>query len=92
MLFSKAVKFTWEFVRVIDIRNLDKKIRLLSLAVFFTFFGANLLFTVFTVFLKEYFKASSQFVFLLYSMNSLSGNIAFLQLEWSRPRNLTNFY
>lgn len=77
IIFLKAAKFTWEFFSVINIKKLDRQLRLLIFAIFIIFFGANLLFTIFAVFLKEYFKVSSQFVFFLFAANSLGGNIAF---------------
>ncbi|BAL81421.1 MFS transporter [Caldisericum exile] len=77
ILFLKVVNFANEFFKVVDIRNLPKNMRLITASVFMAFFGANLVFSVFTVFLKEAFRVSSQFIFLLYSANSFAGNIAF---------------
>lgn len=77
ILFLRITRFTNEFFKVVDIRNLDKSMRLITASVFLVFFGANLVFSVFTVFLKEVFKVSSQVIFLLYSANSFAGNIAF---------------
>lgn len=77
ILFLRIANFTGEFFKVVDIRNLPQKMRVITAAVFMAFFGANLVFSVFTVFLKEAFKVSSQLIFLLYSANSFAGNIAF---------------
>ncbi|MGB9769983.1 MULTISPECIES: MFS transporter [Caldisericum] len=77
ILFLKVANFASEFFKVVDLRNLPRNMRLITMAVFMAFFGANLVFSIFTVFLKEVFKVSSQLIFLLYSANSFAGNIAF---------------
>lgn len=77
MLFLKIANFTWELFKIVDLRNLNRQMRLIVLAVFVVFFGANLVFSIFTVFLKEAFSVSSQAIFLLYAANSFANNIAF---------------
>jgi len=77
ILFTRIVDFTGEFFKFVDVRNLDKSMRLITTAVFVTFFGSNIVLSIFTVFLKETFKMSSQLIFLIYAANSFAGNIAF---------------
>ncbi|MBP8612733.1 MAG: MFS transporter [Candidatus Atribacteria bacterium] len=80
ILFTRIVDFTGEFFKFVDVRNLDRSMRLITTAVFVTFFGANIVLSIFTVFLKETFKMSSQLIFLIYAANSFAGNIAFFMV------------
>ncbi len=77
LLFTKVVRFPKKFFDVLNIRKLDKRARVFMIAVFISFFGANILFSVFSIYLKLYLKLSSQSVFLLYAINSIAANGAF---------------
>jgi len=47
------------------------------LAVLIAFFGANMLFAIFSIYLQQYLKIGPQVIFIVYGVNSIAGNIGF---------------
>ncbi|MGC9124850.1 MAG: MFS transporter [Caldisericaceae bacterium] len=76
-LFTKLIEFPKKVFDVLNVRKLDSHSKKFMLAVFLAFFGVNIVFSVFSIYLKIYLNLTSQSVFLLYAINSLAANGAF---------------
>jgi MFS family permease len=77
-IFSKVIRFPKEVFSLMNIKKFPGPIKLFILSVFLTFFGANIFLSVFSIYLKQYVKITSQSIFLLYAINNFASNIAFL--------------
>jgi MFS family permease len=77
LLFTKMITFPKKILEVLNIKKLDSHSKKFMLGVFLAFFGINIVFSVFSIYLKLYLKLTSQSVFLLYAINSLASNGAF---------------
>ena len=60
-----------------NLKGLGLKVDLLMLAVLIAFFGANMLFAIFSIYLQQYLKIGPQVIFIVYGVNSIAGNIGF---------------
>lgn len=61
----------------LNLKGLGLKVNLFILAVLVAFFGANMLFAIFSIYLQQYLKIGSQIIFIVYGVNSIAGNIGF---------------
>lgn len=70
-------KFPEAIIDVIDINKYEQRSRTFILAAMLTFFGANMMLAVFSIYLKEYLNVSSTLIFMIYGINSIAGNVGF---------------
>ncbi len=61
----------------LNLKGLGLKVDLFMLAVLIAFFGANMLFAIFSIYLQQYLKIGPQIIFIVYGVNSIAGNIGF---------------
>ena len=61
----------------LNLKRLGLKVDLFMLAVLIAFFGANMLFAIFSIYLQQYLKIGPQIIFIVYGVNSIAGNIGF---------------
>jgi MFS family permease len=61
----------------LNLKGLGFKVELFMLAVLLSFFGANMLFSIFSIYLQQYLKIGPQIIFVVYGANSIAGNIGF---------------
>ncbi len=78
VVFSKISSFHRDVFTKINIFSLPARVRTFIMATFLVFAGANIFLSVFTIYLKESLALTSQSVFLLYALNNLATNIAFM--------------
>jgi len=69
--------FPKEILSSFNLKGFGRRVNLFILAVLTAFFGANMLFSIFSIYLKEYLNVSPQIIFIVYGMNSIAGNIGF---------------
>lgn len=77
-IFYKIVSFNRDIFSTVNILKLPSPIKTFILATFLVFFGVNIYLSVFSIYLKEILKMTSQAVFLLYALNNFATNIAFM--------------
>ncbi len=77
-IFYKIVSFHRDIFSTVNILKLPSSIKTFILATFLVFFGVNIYLSVFSIYLKEILKMTSQAVFLLYALNNFATNIAFM--------------
>lgn len=70
-------KFPEAIIDVININKYEQRSRIFILAAMLTFFGANMMLAVFSIYLKEYLNVSSTLIFVIYGINSIAGNVGF---------------
>ena len=69
--------FPKEILSSFNLKGFGRKVDLFILAVLVAFVGANMLFSIFSIYLKEYLGIGSQIIFIVYGINSIAGNIGF---------------
>lgn len=77
-IFYKIVSFRRDIFSTVNILKLPSPIKTFIFATFLVFFGVNIYLSVFSIYLKEILKMTSQAVFLLYALNNFATNIAFM--------------